>query len=1197
MPETIIERTIEQDLRESYLDYAMSVIVGRAIPDLRDGLKPVHRRILYSMWETGLRSSAKFKKCATVVGNVLGRYHPHGDMAVYDSLVRMAQDFSLRYILVKGQGNFGCFTKNTKVRLVDGRNLSFQDLIKEDLEGKINYTFTVDKGGKIKISEIKTPRLTINNVQIMKVILDNGEEIKCTLNHKFMLRDGSYKEAKDLSSGDSLMPLYTRVSTKDDDPHVIGYEMILQPENSWEYAHRLADEWNLEHEVYARSAGRVRHHVDFNKLNNNPANIRRMDWKEHWKLHYELTSERHKKDEKYRQQLALGRNKFWSILENRAKVAQRTSIRNKENWMHEDYREKMRKNLSEINKRYIEAHPEKRMELSQRATKTLKRLWQDETYRTSMKEKIIKGNKNHTTNNTGKMKFLNICRNLLDMGQPLSEEVYEKIRNDIYPYRHATQWKSGLEKYFQNNPNLILQELNNNHKVLRTEILDEFEDVYDLTINETHNFALAAGVFVHNSIDGDNPAAYRYTECKLESISDDILFDIDKETVDFTPNFDGTLQEPVVLPSKVPNLLINGSSGIAVGMATNIPPHNLSEIIDGTIAVIEGASEEQLFSIVKGPDFPTGGEIIGKSGIYSAYKTGRGIIKIRGKCEIDDKKHTILIKEIPYQITKTSIIESIANAVRDKRIEGVRGVHDRSDRDGIEVVIELSRDANAEVVLNQIYVHTPLESTFGIINLVLLDKEPKVLGIYEMVKEFIEFRKEIVRKRSLFELKVAEERAHILQGIIKALSQIESIVAFLKARKDVNEARSGLISNYSLSEKQANAILDMKLQRLISLERQKIDEEHAELEKKIAWLKDVLADINKILKIIKDELIEIKQKYGDARRTVIVDAQDEMTIEELIPNDDVVVVITQRGYIKRISLDEYHAQHRGGKGVIGSETKEEDFVNDLIVTKNHNYMLFFTDHGRVFWLKAYAVPESGRYATGKTIVNLLDLKEEKVTSWISVPEFKEDEFLVMVTKKGIVKRTSLSNFNNPRKNGVIAITLKEADQLVDVSKTDGKQTLLIATKFGQAIRFSEDDARELGRTGQGVIGIRMDEKDEVVSLAICTKPTILTITENGYGKRTHIDEYRAQGRGGSGVINMKTEGRNGNVVAARSVNDEDDIIVITTAGQAIRVPVKDISVIGRNTQGVRIIRLDENSKEKVASLAVVHKENGENNAN
>ncbi|MDO8554022.1 MAG: DNA gyrase subunit A [Candidatus Micrarchaeota archaeon] len=696
-------------------------------------------------------------------------------------------------------------------------------------------------------------------------------------------------------------------------------------------------------------------------------------------------------------------------------------------------------------------------------------------------------------------------------------------------------------------------------------------------------------MFVHNSIDGDNPAHMRYTEVRMARTAEEMLEDIDKETIDFLPNFDGTLKEPTVLPSKLPNLLINGTSGIAVGMATNMPPHNLNEIVDATVAVIDGADELVVLNIVKAPDFPTGGEIVGKGGVYNAYKTGRGTIRLRGKAEIDEKKHIIRITEIPYQITKTSIIESIAESAKEKRIEGIRGIHDRSDKDGIEVIVELSRDANPEVVLNQLYVHSPLETTFGIINLAIVGKEPKVLSLFSLINEFIGFRKEVITKRTKFELRIAAERAHILEGLRIALDNIDAVVAFLRASKDVESARTGMMANYSLSEKQANAILDMKLQKLISLERKKIDDEYAELKKTIDWLKEILADVGKVMKIIKDELLEIKQKYGDERRTKILDIDGDIVTEDLIPNDDVVVVITQRGYIKRMLLNEYKSQHRGGKGVIGAETKEEDFVRDLIVTKNKNYMLFFTDKGRVFWLKAYQIPESGRYATGKTIVSMLDLKEEKVNSWITVDQFNENEFLVMATKNGILKRTSLMNFSNPRKNGVIAITLKENDQLVDVIKSNGKQEMILATRFGQAVRFDENDARELGRTGQGVIGIRLkDENDAVVGIAVCNKPSLFTITENGYGKRTPIEEYRLQARGGSGVINMKTEGRNGSVIGIAGVEESDEIIVITTGGQVIRTFIKDISVIGRNTQGVRIIRLDETAKERVANFAVVH---------
>ncbi len=717
--------------------------------------------------------------------------------------------------------------------------------------------------------------------------------------------------------------------------------------------------------------------------------------------------------------------------------------------------------------------------------------------------------------------------------------------------------------------------------------------IYDSLVRMSQPFSLrytlVDGHGNMGSIDGDSAAAMRYTEVRMSRVSEDLLSDIEKETIDFDPNFDGTMKEPKVLPSKVPNLLVNGSSGIAVGMATNIPPHNLNEIIDGTIAVIDGADEETLLNIVKGPDFPTGGSIVGKGGILSAYATGKGIIRVRGKAETDDKKNRITITEIPYQITKTAVIESIVEAVKSKKIDGISGVHDHSDKKGLAVTIDLKKNANPDVVLNQLYAHTGLETTFGIINLALVGKEPKLLGLHSMISEFIEFRKEVVRRRSEFELSQAEERAHILEGLRIALDNIDDVVAFLKKSKDVGEARQGLMKSYSLSEKQANAILDMKLQRLIALEREKIDNEYEELRKKIAWLKEVLADISKVLAIIKEELQEIKRKYGDERRTDIIEVGDEMTPESLIPNTKVVVVVSNRGYIKRVPLSEYRLQHRGGKGIIGAETKEEDFVRDVIVTKNHNYMLFFTDKGRVHWMKTYMIPQAGRYAAGRSLVSLLELKDEKVTSWISVVgKFRETEYLMMITKKGIAKRTCLANFSRPRKGGIIAITLREGDELIDVIKTEGNNEVVIATRKGQAIRFAETDARETGRTSQGVIGIRLRDGDFVVGAAVCRKPTILTVTENGYGKRTHIDEYRKQGRGGYGVINIKTEGRNGDVIGIAAADEDDEVIVMSSGGQSIRSPVKDISVIGRNTQGVRIIKLSEG--EKASSFTAVPSE-------
>ncbi len=715
--------------------------------------------------------------------------------------------------------------------------------------------------------------------------------------------------------------------------------------------------------------------------------------------------------------------------------------------------------------------------------------------------------------------------------------------------------------------------------------------VYDALIRMAQPFSLrymlVDGQGNIGSIDGDSPAAMRYTEVRMARITAELLSDIEKETVSFTENFDGTLKEPSVLPSRVPTLLINGSSGIAVGMATNIPPHNLNEVVDATIATIDGAGEDELLKIVTGPDFPTGGIIVGRAGIVQAYKTGRGIIKVRSRIEKDLKRNALVIREIPYQVTKTAVIESIVEAVKNKKVDGISGVHDRSDKEGMEVVIDIKKGYDPDIVLNQLYAHTQVQGTFGIINLAIVGKQPKCLSLKSAITEFLDFRKEIVRKRCEFELREAKARAHILEGLKIAIENIDPIVAFLKAAKDMDAARAGLMKDYSLSEIQANAVLDMKISRLVSLERTKIENEYQELMKTIAYLTDVLADVGKILNIIKDELHEIKEKYGDARRTEIMDGDGDVDIESLIPNDDVVIMISTRGYVKRVALDEYRTQHRGGKGVIGTETKEEDIIQDVIVTKSHNYLLLFTDKGRAFWLKAYRIPEAGRYSTGKTLVSILDLKDEKVTSWIGVTSFDSGEYLSMVTKNGIIKRTALENFSNVRKVGIIAITLKEGDRLVEVVKTDGKQELIIATRKGQAIRFKEEEARELGRTGQGVIGIRFKEgEDQVVGIATCAKPTILTITEHGFGKRTHIDEYRIQGRGGSGVINIKTEGRNGDVVGVRSVDDNAEIIVMSNKGQAIRSPVSGISTIGRNTQGVTIIKLSEG--EKVASFAVLY---------
>ncbi|OGS33447.1 MAG: hypothetical protein A2474_03155 [Elusimicrobia bacterium RIFOXYC2_FULL_34_12] len=1157
----VVSRNIEDEMKISYIDYSMSVIVGRALPDIRDGLKPVHRRILFTMKEMGLRHNTAYKKSARIVGDCLGKYHPHGDTAVYDSMVRMAQEFSLRYPLVDGQGNFGCFTKDTKVKLTDGRDLSFEELIKEYGTGKKNYTYTITSEGEVEIAEIKKPRLTRKNAEIMKVCLDNGQEIKCTLNHKFMLLDGTYKEAKDLKAKDSLMPVYLKLSDQKDGlkPELFGYQMIyISKRDKWIPSHVLADNWNLQHNVYDTSAGKIRHHLDFNKLNNNPDNIKRIQWNEHWKLHKEIASLQHQNPE---------------------------------------YREKMKHSLSETTKEYIKNNPEKREEFSKRATQTLKRLWKDPYYRELFHQKIVKANKNRLTNNTGKKKFLTICSYLLNNYNEISESLYEKTRKEVFK-SSFTNWNLGFSKYFGNDVNKVLFEINKNHKVLKVEFINQFEDVYDLTIEGTHNFALASGVFVHNSVDGDSPAAMRYTEVRLDQISEEMLGDLDKNTVDFGPNYDGSLTEPLVLPAKLPNLLINGSSGIAVGMATNIPPHNLTEVCDGIMALIDNPDIDipEISKIIKGPDFPTAGIIFGKQGIKDYFTTGRGSIRIRAKAEVEDIKSgktAIIVNELPYQVNKAALIENIADLVKDKKIEDISDIRDESDRDGMRLVIEVKRDGNPQVVLNQLFKHTQMESSFGVIMLSLVGNRPRVLNIKDMLHHYIEHRKIIVVRRTKFELAKAEARAHILEGLKIALDNLNKIIKLIRESKNADIARTGLMDEFKLSKIQAQAILDMKLVQLTGLERQKIEDEYLELIKTIERLKSILADPKKVLTIIKNELNEVKEKYGDDRRTKIQAQAIDLDMDDLIQEEDVVVTISHAGYIKRMPTTTYKSQNRGGRGVMGMTTREEDFVEYLFVTSTHAYMLLFTNRGRVHWLRVYEIPESNRTSRGKAIINLLQLSssEEKITAAIPIRSFEKEKksYLVMATRFGTVKKTELEEYSNIRKSGIIAINLEDGDSLIDVKHTHGDSELIIATKNGTAIRFKENDVRTIGRSGKGVRGIRLEKSDEVVGMEnVIKKDTVLIATENGYGKRTNIDDYRVQSRGGKGVINIKTTDRNGNVIGIKNVRDDSDIMLMTQKGIMIRMDVSDISVIGRNTQGVRLIRLEDG--DKLATIAHATKE-------
>lgn len=712
--------------------------------------------------------------------------------------------------------------------------------------------------------------------------------------------------------------------------------------------------------------------------------------------------------------------------------------------------------------------------------------------------------------------------------------------------------------------------------------------VYDSIVRMVQTFSLRYplidGQGNFGSIDGDSAAAMRYTEVRLSKIAEEALLDIDKDTVDFVPNYDESLEEPKILPCKLPNLLINGSTGIAVGMATNMPPHNLGEVIDAITAVIDkpDIALGELIKVIKGPDFPTAGFIYGRQGIVDAYSTGRGSIKMRARAVIEEikSKEQIIVTELPYQVNKAKLVETIAGLVRDKKIVGITEVRDESDKDGIRIVIEISRQVQANIILNQLYSHTQLEDTFGIINLALVDGEPKLLTLRDLITHYINHRKIIVTRRSEFELKKAQHRAHILEGLRIALAHIDDVIKLIKASKTPEDAKLGLVSQFSLSEEQSKAILDMRLQRLTGLEREKIDSEYNELLKVITWLKELLASEIKILEYIKTELAEIRSLFADKRKTEIIEGTGDLVVEDLIQKEDNVITITNSGYIKRIAVDTYKQQRRGGKGIIGMETRDEDFVIDLFISNTHDHILFFTDRGKVYWLRTYEIPAAGRQARGTAIVNLLQLEnKEKISAYIPISNFDDMHFLIMVTKRGITKKVVLSEFSSPRKIGIIAISLDDGDKLVSVKLTDGTKDVVISTRYGNAIRFNESVVRHMGRGAHGVIGIKLIENDEVVSTTIVEKGyTLLTITENGYGKRTEFREYRITNRGGLGVITIDVNIRNGPVVNIIAVHDSDDVIITTSKGIIIRIPANGIRIQGRNTQGVKIMNVENGDR-------------------
>jgi DNA gyrase subunit A len=738
--------------------------------------------------------------------------------------------------------------------------------------------------------------------------------------------------------------------------------------------------------------------------------------------------------------------------------------------------------------------------------------------------------------------------------------------------------------------------------------------IYDTLVRLAQDFnmryPLVDGQGNFGSIDGDPPAAMRYTEARLQALADDAMADLDKETVDFAPNYDETTEEPVVLPAPIPNLLVNGSAGIAVGMATNVPPHNLREVIDAVIWEIETEQEQGakldkheklagLMEIVKGPDFPTGGYVVGRSGIGAAYRTGRGAVLMRARASIEQNKkgdkQSIVITEIPYQVNKARLIEKIAELVGDKTIEGISDLRDESDREGMRIVIELKRGEVPEVILNNLYKHTQLQQSFGVIMLAIVGGRPKVLNLAELIDSFIDFRREIVIRRTQFELRKAEARYHILEGLKIALDNLDAVIKLIRGSKTVPEARDGLVTQFSLSQLQAQAILDMQLQRLTGLERQKILDEMAELLKTIERLRAILGSERLLMQVIVGELKEVREKYGDDRRTEIIEGDaGAISIEDLIAEEDMAITVSSTGYIKRTAISTYRNQRRGGKGRIGMRTREEDFVSHLFIASTHAYIMIFSDRGRAYWLKVHEIPDVGPGGKGKAIANLVSMApDEKIAALQTVKEFEEGKFIIMGTLKGVVKKTDLSAFSNPRAGGIIAMGVEEGDRLMAAQITDGTGEIFIGTRDGVAIRFPESDVRPMGRTAYGVKGVTLREGDEVVAMEL-VRPgsTLLTVTEHGYGKRTEMDEYRVQSRGGVGIINIQTTERNGRVVGMASVHDEDEFMLITQQGKVLRTVARDIRSIGRATQGVRLIEID--ADDGVVSLARLAERDDEN---
>jgi DNA gyrase subunit A len=1266
-----IARPIEQEMKKSYIDYAMSVIVGRALPDVRDGLKPVHRRILYAMYDMANTYNKPHKKSARIVGEcfvagtrVLTRrglvpieevkrgeevYTQNGTSIVSElyemperDLIKLTLENGLSVTVTPSQP-LKVITKGLQYEWKEAKDLKADDhvVMRLDYPDDLPYVDLPEwNGRKMKLDEniayligqflsdgyfestygnsIGMGRFNFNSTS-MGVIMKVRDALKTAFDYDATIHGKGTNPQEDLPDGEMMNLI--RVNRKEINDYLAS---SLGIDSTWKSnTKRIPD-------AFFRSPKSVLAALLSGMIDGDGS-----VHKDRCMLHYGTVSKQMADDVQL-------------VMQHLGVLSYR-------------YAQKQGDGLDIVNGRIVlQNYPLIAIEIEGKFAKLLAKQLDlhNETRKERLEHILLSKNDAATYDRipyAASVLFGELSEHHLGSGWYEDVEG-NKFRSGIaYPDGTKIRYSSDLRERPLGRTQIVewgiqskLERIGSRFAPIVEEMLDNqtyfmkvtkveaapAEHTYDLQVAGAHEF-VANGIVGHNclgkyhphgdmavydalvrmaqdfslrytlvdghgnfgSVDGDSAAAMRYTECRLDKIAEEMLYDIDKETVNFVDNFDGSLKEPEVLPAKLPNLLVNGSSGIAVGMATNIPPHNLREVCDALIHLIDDPSADNLdlMAFVKGPDFPTGGIIYGTNGIMEAYSTGKGRLKVRARTEIEDKdgKKRIIVTEIPYQVNKSAMIENIAELVKDKRIEGITDLRDESDREGMRVVIELRKDAMEEIVLNQLFTHTQMEVTFGVINLALVNNEPKVLTLREMLQAYVDYRREVVTKRTEFLLREAMARDHILQALIKAVDAIDETIRIIREAKDNDEAKEGLMKRFEIDDIQAKAILDMRLRALTGLEIEDLRAEFAAIEKRIRELQDILADIQKIMAIIKAELAEIRQSYGDDRKTEIVIDNGELDIEDLIPNEEMVIMISSDGYIKRVPLDTYKQQHRGGVGLIGMETKEEDHVVDLFVTMTHNYIMFFTNKGRVYWLKAYRIPVGGRHSKGKPIVNLLPKLEEgeRIEDNIAINEFDDKHFLVFATRAGNVKKTVLDEYKNIRSSGIIAVGLDDGDELVDTKLTDGTMEIVLATRDGQASRFDEAEIRSMGRPAHGVIGMRLDQGDAVVSMAtVRPEDKLLTITENGFGKVSLVADYRKTHRGSYGVVTIKANDRNGQVVSVRTISDDDELIITSLQGMVIRVPAEEIRTMGRSTMGVTIMKLAENDKITAVARLVGEKE-------